>query len=64
MEEYYCIANAADLSRADLAGMAGQSNAGMTRILADQVLADYLELAPDLTGDLLVVAEHELAEAA
>jgi hypothetical protein len=64
-EERYCIANAADLSRADLTDtLEDQANTGMSRMLADQMLADYVALNPDRANDFLVVSEHELQDAA
>ena len=60
-EERFCIANAADLTRAQLPEDL-PDNGNMTRMRADQVLADVLALDPTRKGALLVASEFELEE--
>jgi len=63
-EELYCIAYASTLTRADLASELNQDNYELTRIVADQLLEQHLQLTPEDKDQLIVVPEYELEEAA
>lgn len=63
-EERYCIANAENLTRANLSPMLRQENRNLTRMAADQVLKAQLKLEPDKAENLIVIPEFEVEEAA
>jgi hypothetical protein len=60
-EELYCIANAADLTRADFDPEIAKENRNLTRMVADQELKAQQTLLPDRPDELIVIPEYEVA---
>lgn len=56
-EEHYCIANADDLTRAEVL----TENGNLTRVAADQALNAAVKNDPDMADRLIVVPEYEVA---
>ena len=64
LEDRYAIVRSESLARAELDPRLDLPSAGMTRAQADQALKQHLAWHPDQAGQLLVVGESEVEEAA